>query len=105
MISASREVLLLMITGGYHADSRRYSRVLRFSADTEDRGKKHMNTNISILGRAMARICDLCPVCRYARYRQQGAVFDFVKKVEQAHCPFCKAYERLHGKKAHEKKG
>jgi hypothetical protein len=30
-------------------------------------------------------------------------VFDFVKNVEQDICPFCKAYERVHGKKAHEK--
>ncbi len=63
-----------------------------------------MNTKPSILDRGMAKICDLCPVCRYARYRQDGAVFDFVKKVEQVNCPFCKAYERLHGKKAHEKR-
>jgi hypothetical protein len=25
-----------------------------------------------------------------------------VKNVEQDICPFCKAYERVHGKKAHE---
>jgi hypothetical protein len=28
-----------------------------------------------------------------------------VRNVEQEICPFCKAYERVHGKKAHEKRG
>jgi hypothetical protein len=32
-------------------------------------------------------------------------VFDFVKHVEQGVCPFCAAYERVHGQKAHEKRG
>jgi hypothetical protein len=27
-----------------------------------------------------------------------------VKSIEQDNCPFCKAYERVHGKKAHEKR-
>ncbi len=54
---------------------------------------------------AMAKVCELCPVCLHARYHQQGMVFDFVKNVEQDICPFCKAYERVHGQKAHEKRG
>jgi hypothetical protein len=31
-------------------------------------------------------------------------IYEFVKNVEQDICPFCKAYERVHGKKAHEKR-
>jgi hypothetical protein len=31
-------------------------------------------------------------------------VFTFVKAIETDICPFCKAYERVHGKKAHERR-
>lgn len=51
----------------------------------------------------LARICELCPVCRHARHRQQGVAYAFVKGIEQDLCPFCRAYERVHGKKAHER--
>ncbi len=61
------------------------------------------NNEVTALERAMAKLCECCPVCMYARHRQKGAVFDFVKNVEQELCPFCKAYERVYGKKAHEK--
>jgi hypothetical protein len=63
-----------------------------------------MNSEPSSLDRTLAKVCELCPVCRHARYHQKGMVFDFVKNVEQNICPFCKAYERVHGKKAHEKR-
>ncbi len=53
--------------------------------------------------RRLARLCELCPVCRHARRRQQGIAFTFVRKVEADICPFCRAYERVHGKKSHEK--
>lgn len=53
---------------------------------------------------ALAKVCELCPVCLHARYHQKGMVYDFVKKIEGNICPFCQAYERVHGKKAHEKK-
>ncbi len=52
----------------------------------------------------MSKVCEFCPVCMHARYHQKGIVYDFVKKVESGTCPFCMAYERLHGKKAHEKR-
>lgn len=58
----------------------------------------------SSLDKAMAKLCELCPVCLHARYHQEGAIYGFVKHVEQGICPFCKAYERVHGKKAHEKR-
>ncbi len=57
----------------------------------------------SAADKAMAKVCELCPVCRHARHHQQGMAFNFVKSIEQEICPFCKAYERVHGKKAHQK--
>jgi len=52
--------------------------------------------------RKFAKFCISCPVCRHARKKQQGAAFWFVKKIEGDLCPFCKAYERVHGRKAHQ---
>lgn len=54
------------------------------------------------MDRAMARLCELCPVCRHARHSQKGIAHTIVKNVEVSICPFCKAYERVHGRKAHE---
>jgi uncharacterized protein CbrC (UPF0167 family) len=50
----------------------------------------------------LAKFCISCPVCRHARKKQQGAAFWFVKKIEGDLCPFCKAYERVYGRKAHQ---
>jgi uncharacterized protein CbrC (UPF0167 family) len=52
--------------------------------------------------RKLAKFCISCPVCRHARKKQQGAAFWFVKKIEGDLCPFCKAYERVYGRKAHQ---
>ncbi len=54
------------------------------------------------LDRALAAVCETCPVCRRARKRQAGWSFRFVRRVETGVCPFCRAYERVHGRKAHE---
>lgn len=62
-----------------------------------------MNTTPSSLDRTLAKVCECCPVCLHARHHQKGVVFNFVKNIENGICPFCKAYERVHGKKAHEK--
>lgn len=56
----------------------------------------------SIFTRMLASVCTRCPVCRTARRRQDGLLFSFVKAVESRFCPFCAAYGRLYGKKAHE---
>lgn len=56
---------------------------------------------ISKLDRALAGVCRRCPVCRQARQRQAGAAFWVVSKVESQLCPFCRAYERVYGRKAH----
>ena len=58
--------------------------------------------DVTALDRTLARMCEVCPVCRHARKAQAGISFAIVKNVEVAICPFCKAYERVHGRKAHE---
>lgn len=50
----------------------------------------------------MARRCLECPVCSRARSRQRGFLFWMVKHVEEGLCPYCKAYEEVYGRKAHE---
>lgn len=57
---------------------------------------------ISKLDIALANVCRACPVCRHARQQQSGAVFRLVQTVEYRLCPFCRAYERVYGRKAHE---
>jgi hypothetical protein len=49
----------------------------------------------------LAAVCLRCPACRRARKRQRGILFQLVRRVESRFCPFCKAYERVHGRKAH----
>ena len=52
--------------------------------------------------RKMAEACLQCTVCRRARQNQRGFCFWLVKHIEDRMCPFCKAYERVYGRKAHE---
>jgi len=52
--------------------------------------------------RKMAQQCVECPVCRRARSEQKGFFFWLVKTVEGRLCPYCKAYEKVYGKRAHE---
>ena len=60
------------------------------------------NRRITNRERKMAQFCISCPVCHHARKTQQGTAFWFVKKIEGDLCPFCKAYERVYGRKAHQ---
>jgi hypothetical protein len=57
---------------------------------------------ITAKGREMARRCLECAPCKAARKKQRGLVFWFVSLVEGGLCPYCKAYERVYGRKAHE---
>jgi len=57
---------------------------------------------ISSRDRKMARFCLNCTVCSRARQKQQGMAYWFVRQIEGDLCPFCKAYERVYGRKAHE---
>jgi transposase-like protein len=50
----------------------------------------------------MAQHCVTCPVCTHARKKQRGFAYWFVKTIENSVCPYCEAYERVYGKKAHE---
>ena len=52
--------------------------------------------------REMAAKCVECPVCSRAREKQRGLCYWFVKAIEGRFCPYCKAYEKVYGRKAHE---
>jgi hypothetical protein len=52
--------------------------------------------------RELAQKCVECPVCSHARKKQRGIAYWLVKHVEEGLCPQCKAYEKVHGRKAHE---
>ena len=49
-----------------------------------------------------AQQCLECSVCNRARKKQKGLAFWFVKVIEGSICPYCKAYEKVYGRKAHE---
>jgi len=51
---------------------------------------------------SMAQVCERCPVCSHARRNQNGIAYMFVKTIEGSLCPYCQAYERVHGRKAYE---
>ncbi len=57
---------------------------------------------VSERDRKMAQKCVECPVCNQARKTQKGFAFWFVKNIEDSLCPYCKAYEKVYGRKAHE---
>ena len=61
-----------------------------------------MAEEITDKDRKMAESCATCPVCKHARKMQRGLAYWFVKKIEGGLCPYCKAYERVYGRKAHE---
>ena len=42
-----------------------------------------------------------CAVCQRARRKQAGLAFWLVKTFENL-CPFCRAYKKVYGRKAHE---
>ena len=58
--------------------------------------------SVSEWDRTLAAFCERCPVCRRARRSQEGLAFEFVRRIETGLCPFCRAYERVHGRKAQE---
>jgi len=50
----------------------------------------------------MAQKCLECPVCSRARRKQRGLAYWFVKIIEGGMCPYCRAYEKVYGRKAHQ---
>ncbi|KQC11231.1 MAG: hypothetical protein APR62_10315 [Smithella sp. SDB] len=63
---------------------------------------KSTKPNFSEMDRKLAAFCLVCPVCNHARKKQKGLAFMFVQSIEDSLCPFCRAYERVYGKKAHQ---
>jgi hypothetical protein len=59
-------------------------------------------TEITDRDRRMAEWCRTCPACQRAQKKQRGFTFWFVRHVEEGLCPYCKAYEKVYGRKAHE---
>ena len=60
------------------------------------------SNSITEKDRKLAKGCDECPACSRARNKQKGFFYWFVKTIEGGVYPYCKAYERVYGKKAHE---
>ena len=52
--------------------------------------------------RRWAKQCLDCKLCAHARRKQRGIAYFLVRHVEGNLCPFCKAYEKVYGRKAHE---
>ena len=62
-----------------------------------------MKKEITEKDRQRAKVClEKCTVCRSAREEQKGAKYWFVKNVESRSCPWCRAYAKVYGRKAHE---
>jgi hypothetical protein len=59
------------------------------------------NATITDRTRALAERSANCVVCQRARRRQGGLAFWVVKTFEGL-CPFCRAYEKVYGRKSHE---
>jgi len=57
--------------------------------------------NISKRQKWMAQRCLQCTLCKYARKKQKGMLYT-IAKLESRICPFCRAYEKVYGKKSYE---
>jgi len=60
-------------------------------------------TVITEKDRAMAKMCLNCKLCSPARKNQRSFANWFVRVIEGGVCPYCKAYEKVYGRKAHER--
>ena len=60
------------------------------------------NEDVAEKDREMAQVCLSCTCCKIARQEQQGLVYSCVKDFAEGLCPFCQAYEKVYGRKAHE---
>ena len=60
-----------------------------------------ITSEITESDRKLAERCRNCSVCNYARRKQHGIIFWFVKRIEGGICPACKAYEKVYGRKSH----
>ena len=62
----------------------------------------NQKSEITEKDKKMAEQCMKCVACSQARINQKGFFFWFVKTIEKWLCPYCKAYEKVYGRKAHE---
>jgi hypothetical protein len=60
------------------------------------------NENVTDKDCEMAQVCLNCPCGKIAREEQKGFIYSCVKNFTEGLCPFCQAYERVYGRKAHE---
>jgi hypothetical protein len=51
-----------------------------------------MNAATTEKDKQMVERCLTCPVCLYARKKQRGIAYWFVKNIENGICPYCVAY-------------
>lgn len=54
-----------------------------------------------MLKKFMAKRCDNCPLCNYAR-KKPDTLFAKIMKLHGKFCPFWKAWEKNYGKEAEE---
>ena len=60
-------------------------------------------TEITDRNRELAKKCIECVVCSRARRKGRRSIaYWFVRLVEGGVCPYCRAYEKVYGRKAHE---
>ncbi|HON58663.1 MAG TPA: hypothetical protein P5040_05035 [Smithella sp.] len=69
----------------------------------DNRKRQSSKSKVSAKDQKLANFCRVCPVCSHARKTQKGIAFEFVRKIEGGICPFCRAYERVYGRKAHQR--
>jgi len=68
----------------------------------EERKKIPPDKMITEKDKSLAQKCLTCSVCSYARKKQKGLVFWLVKNIKGWLCPYCKAYQKVYARKAHE---
>ncbi|AQQ08651.1 hypothetical protein L21SP3_00440 [Sedimentisphaera cyanobacteriorum] len=60
-----------------------------------------MGKEVTETDKKLAQHCVNCKICRYARKRQKGIIYSLIK-IGEKFCPFCRAYEKVYGKKAYD---
>ncbi len=63
---------------------------------------ENVSPDVTEKDRTKAQRCVECVACKHARRKQKGLLYWFVRLLEGGVCPYCAAYERVYGRKAHE---
>ena len=69
---------------------------------SEEQTRNSKGETITERDRKLAATCESCAACARARKKQGGFFYWVVRLVEGGLCPACRAYEKVHGRKAHE---